>query len=176
MSSRTRASSPGGTHAHYARYLDEVFAYSTNGVPLPADRMQLVPVQVEHTATLDRLCLLTQVVFGNVRMAIYQDNGDAPDGGALIVETASIALVADTKNELPIALTQLQPGLYWFALNSDNSANAALNHETREARGGTLIPRNAAQAYGAFPNPCPVTASGNPEERPWMFARVASSP
>lgn len=177
MSARMRASSPAGVNL-YARYLYALLPRHDYGLANPTSLIYLTPVQVPFRLTIDRLCtVIGTVAAGNVRFAIYVDNGDLPDGGALLAETASTpAIVRKFEVALP-ALLQLNPGLYWFASQNDNAANEAHGHERDMGRAGTLNVRIVVQAYGAFPNPCPVTAaSPDVRDNPWMFARVASVP
>jgi hypothetical protein len=94
---------------------------------------------------------------GNIRLGLYRDNGDTPAGGALVVETASVAL-ANFKNEVVIADTVLEPGLYWFALQNDDATPVFITSDQTESLGGTLQCYVFAQGYGAFTDPCPAVA------------------
>lgn len=162
-------------HGHYARYNNCVFDLHHLGFGWSTGYIGFVPMQVPFTMTLDRIGYVCGAApSGNARCAIYHDNGDMPDGGALIVETASVAMVA-RKNELTIADTQLTPGLYWLAYQGDDVPTIFGPH-TSQCPGGTLFCRSAdgGIGYGAFPDPAPATVDDT--EVAWQFVRVKSVP
>jgi len=103
---------------------------------------------------------MVNVGAGNVRMGIYADNGNTPDGGALLSETAAGAPVAMGKFEIALpANLQLQRGLYWLVINNNNAALELCQAVAPQQSGGTLFGRRAATAFGAMPNPCPASAA-----------------
>jgi len=175
MSARTRASSP-GTQTHYARMIwDLLSQVSASATVRGPDLLYLVPFQISVRMTIDRAaCTVWTVAAGNIRMGIYRDNGGLPDGGALLAEGGPQAAVASSKNEVVTPTIQLEPGLYWLALLNDDALCNFVCTERNTGTGGTLTARSVAAAFGALPNPCPVTA----EEwyAPVGYVRVASVP
>lgn len=143
-----------------------------NGV---AGAIRFTPLQLYTTMTISKIGCTVTVFAGNVRFGIYADNGDVPDGGALLSETASVAPAANAKFEIALpANLQLIGGLYWLAVQA---SNAALALRTNGATGpnGTLSDHTVLSAYGAFPDPAPVTTiplGGLPT----LYVMVASIP
>ena len=170
-----------GGYAHHFRYLWYEFAKTSINLkafmPGPPCRVFLVPINIPVSFTVDRLLYLVNVQAGNVRLGLYADNGDAPDGGALIVETASLAMgVGGNKDEKVVAATMCAAGEYWLAIQGDNAGGSMWQGRITISCGGTLFTRqyDLAGGYGAFTNPCPVTAA-YPSESPIMGVRGAVS-
>lgn len=162
----------------YARFVNSLPFYMLQEAVKALDFISLAPVQVAETITVDRLCVLPgTVVAGNIRLGLYNDNGLVPDGGALIVETASVAAAAPGRQEVAIANTRLTPGLYWFAEINDNATLRLLAAwGGSDTSGASPAPhgKSCAQAYGPFTNPCPATA--NHSFCPVGILRIASIP
>jgi len=149
------------------------FSLTANNV---INRIYYTPMQICHAMTIDRLIYVAQVAAGNARMAVYEDGGNLPDGGALVVESGSVAAVVG-KNELTIDDTQLLPSLYWVALQND-AVTGTVTYRTPCAKVavGTLFGHYLdGTAYGAFVDPCPVTSSPIAAV-PSVGVRVASVP
>jgi len=149
---------PAGGEKNYAFYVSTtlpMFGFVAN----PADNVKLCPLAIPWTMTVDRICLPIRNSAGNIRCAIYRDNGGLPDGGALIVESASVA-VAVNKLEVTIADTLLTPGLYWLAYNNSSDL-VSVQTIGAIGVGGVLTTRSYALAFGAFTDPCPVTAASS---------------
>lgn len=167
----------GQHHEHYLRYLWDAFGrcLTQEFTMSVAGRVWLVPIQVSFTLTIDRLAVIIRTAVGNIRLCLYEDNGDVPDGGSLVRQSASVAAAAD-KQEVTIADAQLTPGLYWGGIQSDSTTAKAYFYISAMAQGGTLLGRlfDVAGGYGAVPDPCPVTSTTN--TAPVMFLRVASTP
>jgi len=161
---RTRASAGGGGQLTYLNCLKgSIFTSDTNYTIGAADInwLSLLPFQAYRTITVSgmALAILGGAPAGNVRMGIYRDNGDQPDGGVLLGETGVGAPAAVGKFELALnAPVQLQQGLYWMAVLFSAVGLQCQAHSQREGRGGTLYARMVAHGFGALPNPCPVTA------------------
>lgn len=135
----------------------------------------MVPLQIIRHVILEQIGIPIVTAAGNCRMALYTDNGDQPDGGDLLVETGSLALAVG-KVESAISL-ELSEGLYWLAVNFDAAAVAGgqyIRPHTAWLQLGTLTGRtfNNGAGYGAFDNPCPVTAARN--DCPDMFVVVTT--
>lgn len=152
------------TGRRYARYILDLFSPARDTTLYPAaGTIGLTPIQIPFTLTIDRLMLVWTVAAGNCRMGLYNDNGDLPDGGALVVETGIVPIVAG-KTEGAIASTQLQPGLYWLGLQADIAAVLGGATFTRASGSwgalGTLFGRQylVGAGFGVFANPCPATA------------------
>lgn len=163
----------GQHHDHYARYIHAMWQrYAAPGA-LPIGRAYLIPLQIEFMVTVDRIGMYVGTANGNIRLAIYHDNGDTPVGGALVVESGSVAAIV-SKNELTVADTQLAPALYWICVQNDDATLTACRSISYPANAGTLFTRRFGQAYGAFTNPCPATV--NDGIVPMAFVRVKSVP
>lgn len=163
-------------HDHYARTLKPKFTQFGTTTTVQ-DVVKLCPLEIPFTVTIDRIGVIWDTpVAGNFRLAIYEDNGDTPAGGALSVESASVAKAGiNQAQELTVANTQLTLGLYWLAYNSDEAASVYIRVQPFEGLvGGTLITYQYALAYGAFTDPCPAVASI--VSIPFMYVRVASIP
>jgi hypothetical protein len=163
-------------HNHYVKYLKCMFtAYAEQVYGTGA--VKLMPVEVEHTVTIDRLIAfgVAGTTPGNFRLGIYGSVGNVPDGGALLAETASVA-VGDQMNEVAmgVASLTLTPGLYFFAEQNDNGSLQLVAPDAHMTINGSVQCRSYAQAYGAFANPCPAT--GLETQPPLMWGRVLSIP
>lgn len=142
----------------YKRYLRPVFCYNANQtLTMGAGRVYLIPVEVERKMTIDRICVpLSFPAAGNIRVGVYADNGDTPVGAALIVESASVAKTQN-RQEVVIADTTLEAGLYWFGVQSDEGTTVLISESDSFAIGGTLQGHfyDRVGGYGAFTTPCP---------------------
>ena len=160
---------------HYRRYIWDNLVHISNPVAV-AVRVYLCPVEIMVPMTVDRVMFINNTVStGNFRVGIYYDNGDTPAGGALIVESGSVATVGvSQKQEVTIADTSLDEGLYWLAFQKSLAADSHFCNYTRIALGGTLQTHTYASAYGAFTDPCPAVAATGTV--PILGVRVASVP
>jgi len=161
----------------YLRYLKPVFeGYGYTNLTLTANRVYLMPIEVPVRMSVDAILVFYKgTVAGNIRAAIYKDNGEIPSGGALVVESASVAKSGTwRKQEISIAETQLEPGLYWLAIQSDESTTIVCNESNAFVRYGTL--RSYVYdlgAYGAFTDPCPAVSDAS-QQNPALWLRVSS--
>ncbi|MFQ6064234.1 MAG: hypothetical protein ACE5L6_02045 [Candidatus Bathyarchaeia archaeon] len=160
---------------HYQRYIFCVFGKGnlTSNVGA-AGVLGLVPIQVQVPLIVDRLghCATAVAANSQVKGGIYRDNGDLPDGAALICQTAAELEVAG-KNELAIPDTLLMPGLYWAGIEWDRAGSTYLRSATPYQTIGTLIPHYFVVPGGFaadLPTPCPVTLTTN--TFPSTFLRV----
>jgi hypothetical protein len=138
----------------------------------------MAPIQISVTLTIDRIAVIWGgTTAGNARIALYRDNGDTPVGGALVVQSASIAKAGTTrKQEFTIAATQLTPGLYWIAIQSDENTSKFERIDLAYEAGGTLTGYYyTLGGYGVFTNPCPASAA-TAAICPGGYVRVASIP
>jgi len=163
---------------HYKRILEPIGVNDFGGQNPPAvGRVYLRPYQVEFPMTIDRLALVVRVANGNGILGVYEDNGDTPAGGALVVESAAIAFVFGVQ-EFPIVPVSLVGQLIWIALEgSDATASWGRTGLTAVAANATLDQYFYDRgAFGALTDPCPAVAvyDGAP---PWIsYMRVASVP
>jgi hypothetical protein len=81
------------------------------------------------------------------QVAIYADNSGTP--GALIAQSASQTLVADSWNTIPISAPVTANGYYWFAYNTNGLAGNA-NNLRLDTTGGSSTWINS-QPFGAWP-------------------------
>jgi hypothetical protein len=142
----------------------EILLGTSGALVLTTARCYLTPIQIHVALTIDRLGWIQDTVSaGNVRQGLYRDMGDTPLGGPLVVESASIAKAGTArKMEVTIVPTQLNIGLYWAVLQSDEATSNAVLHATDPCAGGTLVPYyyDRGGGYGAFTNPCPALTGG----------------
>ena len=123
-------------------------------------RANIAPIEVRWTVRIDGIVYTvggTQA--GNIRVALYEDGpaGDIPDGGALVVESASVAQAATAGIQtVPVAVTTLQPGLYWFALMGSDATGTFIGFRDSAFALGRFFANSVG--YGVFDDPCPVTA------------------
>lgn len=155
---------PTGGTVNYRRYL---WAHPhPTAVPVvigaAVGRIFFAPIDIPFDLTLDRLIYFTSTAnaVGNVRLALYEEGGagDTPQAGALVVESASVAVPGASSIVLvTVANTAITQGQYYLALQSndvtadfyasrDNTLNFAYLHDLG--------------AYGAYPDPCPAPSGG----------------
>lgn len=164
---------------NYLRHIHDIFFWDAgqNMTFVNIGRVFLVPIQVPFTLTIDTLGTIARNTGFNIRMAIYDDNGDTPVGGALLGETGIINVAATGKVEGAITSVQLTPGLYWLAIQGDDTLGQIYRHATDAYQGGTLLAYRFENAGGfaAFEDPCPATATDTTGPGT-MYALVASVP
>ena len=162
----------------YMKYLKSLFDMRADAtLTHVANRVYLTPIEVPVRLTVDRICVSKLgVAAGNYRAGIYKDNGNTPTGGALVVESDSIAKGgAWASIELTIAATQLEPGLYWIAILSDEATTQVLATYNSEGVGLSVENRYYdIGAYGALTNPCPATLLAPNGNCPNSMLRVSS--
>lgn len=175
-------------HGHYGRLLPLIYGMPAqmNHFPLgeTADRCFLAPFHVKRTLTLDRMAYTrgAGALAGGeqIRLGIYEDNGDTPTGGNLLRETGAVACVAPPQDtqEIPLTSTiQLQPDLYWAALIYDMATANLLSHyrDPYWAVNSVIEPCYYDAGAFAFTDPCPaITLAGF--QLHVVFMRVSSMP
>lgn len=136
-----------------------------------AGRVYLTPLIIKDTVTVDRIGLtMDDPTAGNWTVGIYADNGDTPQGGDLIVESASTSKGASwTSQEITITPTTLQPGTYWLAIQSDEVTTVIMRTSSMYS-GITLNPRyyDRGGGYGALTNPCPALTATSFAANMWV--------
>jgi hypothetical protein len=175
MSNVTVFRTGGGGASEYARY----FWGHPTGQGIEATRtfagtyVFLAPIDIPYTITIDRLIWWAgATAAGNGRIGIYAAGAtDTPAGGALQVESASIALAGTLRMEMwTVADTQLSKGQYYIGIQCDNAASVWWC--TRDEN--KYLAYYFSQAYGAFTDPCPAVTAYN--YIPSVGARVKSIP
>jgi len=161
----------------YMRYLRTIFHIRCDDAyTMVTARVKLIPFEVPVRLTVDRIiiCYRTPAA-GNIRAGIYKDNGNTPQGGALLVESASVAKAgAWQKQEIVISDTELEPGLWWAAIQSDENTTVIEGEAAEYFKGGSLqCMYYDLGAYGPFTNPCPAVAVA-PSRQPVVLLRVKS--
>jgi hypothetical protein len=116
-------------------------------------------------------------VAGNVKVGIYADNGDTPQGGALLASSDSVAKSGTDRIQIVPFTTpiQLEAGTYWIAYISDEATSIAYYGIGSYVSGDTDFRR---AYYGAtsfnLADPCPtVTFDQNPR---WIGLAIQSVP
>ena len=124
-----------------------------------AGRVFLGQLIVPNTLEIDRIGYQVGTVSaGNIRLGLYREGPtpERPDGGALVVETGSVAQIAVTSLQLiAIPPTLLRRGRYWTAVQGDDVLGTY--YMQRDDAG--VIGPFYDHAYGPFTDPCPVTAA-----------------
>lgn len=161
----------------YRRYLTGYMGLISDAFgTMVANRVYLIPLEVEYAlgVTVDRVLLIYDTpVAGNVRAGIYEDNGETPVGGALMVDSGSVAKTGTyQKQEVTIAETFLPRGLHWLAVQSDEATTKYCRNILGVA--GTLRTYQYDPVGYAFTDPCPAVAASN--NLPVLGVRVAHIP
>lgn len=173
-------------HAHNYRWISNIdilieIAFGGNQAFGVAGRVFTAPIQVPCSVTIDRIGFFTSgVAAGNVRLSLYHVGSfglpDLPDAGALVVESASVALggLANRVYLGTVANTALTPGLYFGAIQGDTVGDGY--------RGSGNLYNNVSftrtydlGGYGPFTNPCPATVTRD-WYTPFFMLRVTSTP
>jgi hypothetical protein len=174
---RTRATTPSGENLYERMIPSCLIGFSTSAAAPSINTITISPLQVFTRLTISSLGLYIGIAAGNVRLSLYYDNGDLPDGGTLITETPADTPAGAGKFEINLpAPIQLNTGLYWMACNFDNAAIRVGVNANQVGQNGTLIARQVSPyVFGAFPDPCPVTAA-TPANFPLIYAIVSGVP
>lgn len=159
------------------RYLPPIFNFNCNfSLTVVTARVYLTPIQVPVRMTVEAIAAaMVGTSAGNRIAGIYKDNGNTPVGGALVVESASDAKVGTyQRDEISIADTQVEPGIYWLAYESDEATSILMSDAAGFTVGGTLqnCYYDRGGGYGALTNPCPAIT--NTSLCPVLFLRVDS--
>ena len=154
---------------HYARVVVILWGPASGAelAALVADRVYLEPFDIDRRYTIDHIAYLrgsAAVVAQQVNLGIYEDNGDAPDGGALLASTGAVAVIAGTNqvDEVAIGPITLDPGLYWAAQVYDTGTLnmiRRLDSSNLMPLGGTLFSRYYDAGAFTLTDPCPVTSA-----------------
>jgi hypothetical protein len=165
-------------HTHYDRMRATILPPNLVATTNPTEgRVYLLPYIVPFQHTVELIGYVAGAVAGNCIVGIYADDGDTPAGGALIVESASVAIpaVANHMKELAIADTQLAAALYWLAIEFDDDSSA-FRDIPAQLVDGTLVAYyyDRAGGYGALTDPCPAVTEQ--ADGPWMYTIIASVP
>ncbi len=133
----------------------------TSFAPGDTNLTEFLLINIRHMITIDALYYMVGVASaGNVKMALYRDNGGIPDGGALIAQTASEAQpAADRIHIIPLTTAvQLISGLYWIAIQGDDAAMSYRRIYAVDPVGVGWGRFDNATTYANFPaDPCPAT-------------------
>jgi len=182
LSAKTRASSLGG----FPFYASEIWCYVTPSRRTRACAVGVgdafyAPLAIPHTLTVDALGFVhNAVAAGNIRLALYADNGFTIAGAQLLTQTADTPPNGVNRRQevlLP-ASYRLNQGLYWIVLQIGgiNDTFYVNTEETPYNTGGRLTWgyfRNAG-GYGAFENP--QASALNISSSLAMYVRVLSIP
>ena len=156
----------------YYRWLHTpMLAFSPGPVAFTiAGRVFLSQLIVPKNLRIDRLAYhVGNVSAGNVRLGLYREGpaAELPDGGAVVVETGSVAQVAVERLQLTvIPSTQLVRGRYWLCVQGDD-VTGTYRYQRDDAN---TIGRAYDHPYGPFTDPCPATFATS--RYPHMVARV----
>ncbi|GAG68775.1 unnamed protein product, partial [marine sediment metagenome] len=133
------------------------------------------PISISNPMFISHICLPIINQNGNVKAAIYNDDGVTPGAspeGATRLEVTASELVSATYTRMDMALTAplrvTAPGLKWLAVKADNDIvglTKAFSYWCNAA--GPSSPAWAPNAYsvdpeGIYANPMPETFPANP--------------
>ena len=153
-----------------------LFCLGEHFVLYPAINMiYAIPILIPYPLTISHICLPILNQSGNVKAAIYDDNGTVPGaspaGASRLAITASEA-VAEGYTRMDIALeTPLSfstPGLNWLAVKcDDDAAGLTRGLPTWSTASGSTTPVWAPNAYqvdpeGSYEDLMPETFPDNP--------------
>lgn len=174
-------------------YLPYIIVATSNGQAPGAGSIRLVPMYLKSKLTINNLGvnITTASAGGNVQAAIYANNPATgrPTGTALVttgnMATDATGAVSSTVN------IQLNPGLYWFATNSDNSTVTYISNGSTSPyqsimigstslsnTAGMLSGLSVTQTFGTWPNltSASFTELSTSQRIPLVFFRVGSVP
>lgn len=133
--------------------------YTTSSAFGTAGRVFLNQFVVKHPLIIDRLCYQVGLASaGNVRLGVYREGAtpESPDGGEVVVESASVAQEAITYFQLvTIAEIHLERGKYFLGIQGDDVTGTFW---TVRSPDGDPCLRYYDHGYGAFTDPCSATA------------------
>lgn len=118
-------------------------------------------------------CTIDQIIYcvgdvsaGNVRAGLYGPitagtPPEAPDGAALVIESASVAQIAALSTQhVDITATAITtPGIYWAAVQGSDATGTIYRVNLASTGGIHGHGYTRAGGYGAFTNPCPSTGN-----------------
>lgn len=156
-------------------------SWATGGAPT-ADTIYFTPFVIKEATSIDRLAIrvLTGVASGEVQLAVYAASATTgrPAGSAL-ADTGVVGATVATLVDAAVTPVTLQPGVYYFALQGNNttlrwvSLNTAAGTAVAEysgtdtaaalfnSSGGMAVLVTASQAYGTWPTDPTITVSGS---------------
>lgn len=149
-----------------------------------ANRMEFVPFIPAQTISINELAIevTTGVAGSSMHVGIYADNGNTPDGGALLVGTAAaLSGVSNAVVNQAVASTALNAGtLYWLAINYSSTttlrsiaAGGILALGTPASGTGVFTNRRVTRAFGALPATAPVGTALTSSAVGWVRMKVA---
>lgn len=103
--------------------------------------IRLYPAYIKQRCTLSNLGIrISAGAAGNLQAAIYKNNPATgrPTGTAL-VSTASMSTAGSASNISSAASVQLEPGLYWWATNTDNATSTIISLIATSLNGSEII-------------------------------------
>lgn len=143
----------------------------TSGSAPSAGSIRLIPGYIKERITINALGLriTTASAGGNVQAAIYAASATTKlPTGTPLVSSASMSTTTSGANVSAAVSVQLEPGLYWFAINADNAVAAyatpgttptftastigSATQASNLASGSGLIGLSATQAFGTWPD------------------------
>ena len=124
-------------------YLPFARGVLTGGAAAGANSIRLAPFRIEEAVTISDLACRVSTLFsgGLCQLAIYAVRPDSNLPGKCIGFTGSISttLATTVSGDILGDNVRLQPGLYWFAVNSDNATVAYTMYGTTSSNMGSLI-------------------------------------
>jgi hypothetical protein len=134
-----------------------------------AGRVYLMQFVVPQSVMVDGLSYTVGAVsVGNVIGGIVgpvSRTADSPDGGVVLVQSASTAQAAiNTAQLLTWTSVTLQPGVYYAALQGSDATGTYVRHSATLQAPGLITQYDRAGGYGALtsPNPATVSTAGPP--------------
>lgn len=174
-------------------YLPHLIVATSNGQAPGAGSIRLIPGYVKERITVGGLGVDVTTLFagGNVQAAIYANNPATGRPTGLPLASTSSMSTAVTGVVNSTVSVQLEPGLYWFATNSDNATSAYMaNGSTSPSlsiwqgssslltTAGMLSGLTVAQTFGTWPSLTSASFSelSTSQRIPLVFFNVSSVP
>lgn len=144
-----------------------------------ANQIRWTPFYLEEATTIAALGtrITTQSAGSNVQMAIYASGADGLPTGSALVSTGDVSGATTGAAGGSVTPATLQPGLYWFGLNSSDATVAVISLQATvgiwlayftgdsalgnllNGSNGASLTLSTAQTYGAWPNNPAVTVA-----------------
>jgi len=152
----------------YKRWIE---GYARAGFFVPTTvvaRVYLVPINVPFDCFVDALMVRIDVQAGNMHIGLYRDNGYTPAGGALVVDSGSVAVPAPAgHNDISITETFLEAGLYWLAVEFSD-ATATWYWSNIYVYPLEAVYYDRVGGYGALIDPCPSITVADRHYYAWL--------
>lgn len=150
----------------HRRILKPTLNFLGGTITMAEKRVYLLALEIPFNCSIDGIIpCWSNPVAGNVRAVVYEDVSVTPEGGDVLVESASIAKAGTYRyQKLTLAETALTRGIVWLGIVSDEGTSKF--HRAEYGAYGPAVLRGISYdigTYGALTDPCPtLTARDHP--------------